>query len=325
MNRYSAKYFGKTKRIIKNHKGDSIVTLQFFQRKDNSLLGGIDEALEFLKKNTDTSKYEILYLPEGSKISNYDIVLQLKGKYEYFGEFEGVIDGILSRSTSLATNAMHIVEVANGKKVIFMGDRADHYKNQEIDGKAVALGGISTQVTDAHVALHDGTAIGTIPHVLIQMFEGDLVAAIKAYKKEFPDEPTPALVDFNNDIIGDSLKVIKAFPDLYAVRVDTSSGVSDAYFKNDEEYGVTPNLIKALRKALDENGGSNVKIIVSSGFDVEKIKLFEKEKTPVDVYGVGASLLKINNTFSADAVEVNGKKIAKVGRKKQPIDRLIKL
>ncbi len=325
MNRYSAKYFGKTKQIIKNHKGDSIVTLQFFQRKDNSLLGGIDEALEFLKKNTDTSKYEILYLPEGSKISNYDIVLQLKGKYEYFGEFEGVIDGILSRSTSLATNAMHIVEVANGKKVIFMGDRADHYKNQEIDGKAVALGGISTQVTDAHVALHDGIAIGTIPHVLIQMFEGDLVEAIKAYKKEFPDEPTPALVDFNNDIIGDSLKVIKAFPDLYAVRVDTSSGVSDAYFKNNEEYGVTPNLIKALRKALDENGGSNVKIIVSSGFDVEKIKLFEKEKTPVDVYGVGASLLKINNTFSADAVEVNGKEIAKVGRKKQPIDKLIKL
>jgi len=325
MNRYSAKYFGKTKQIIKNHKGDSIVTLQFFQRKDNSLLGGIDETLEFLKKNTDTSKYEILYLPEGSKISNYDIVLQLKGKYEYFGEFEGVIDGILSRSTSLATNAMHIVEVANGKKVIFMGDRADHYKNQEIDGKAVALGGISTQVTDAHVALHDGIAIGTIPHVLIQMFEGDLVEAIKAYKKEFPDEPTPALVDFNNDIIGDSLKVIKAFPDLYAVRVDTSSGVSDAYFKNNEEYGVTPNLIKALRKALDENGGSNVKIIVSSGFDVEKIKLFEKEKTPVDVYGVGASLLKINNTFSADAVEVNGKEIAKVGRKKQPIDKLIKL
>ena len=324
MNRYSAKYFSKTKQIIKNNKPDSIVTLQFFQRKDNSLLGGMNEVLELLKKYTDTSKYEIHYLPEGSRISNYDIVLQLKGKYEYFGEYEGIIDGILSRSTSLATNAMHIVEAANGKEVIFMGDRADHYKNQEIDGKAVALGGISKQVTDAQVMLHEGVALGTIPHVLIQMFEGDIIKALKAYKKEFPNEATTALVDFNNNVISDSVKVIKTFPDLYAVRVDTSNGVSDAYFKNNEEYGVTPNLIKALRKALDKNEGSKVKIIVSSGFDVEKIRWFEKENAPVDIYGVGGSILKINNTFTADAIEIDGKEIAKVGRKKQPIKKLIK-
>ena len=34
----------------------------------------------------------------------------------------------------------------------------------------------------------------------------------------------------------------------------------------------------------------------------------------VDVYGISGSLLKINNTFTADAVELNGKQISKVGR-----------
>ena len=315
MKKYTAKYFGKTSNIIKKHLPDSVVTLQFFQRKDDSILGGMEEALDFLKENTDTSKYQIRFLKEGSKINSLDVVLELKGNYSEFGIYEGLIDGLLSRGTSLATNAHWVVSAAKGKQVIFMGDRTDHYINQPLDGKAIALGGISTQVTDAQVELHDGKAVGTMPHALIQAFEGDLIKALKAYKDTYPDEGLTALVDFNNDVILDSLKALKEFgKDLKAVRVDTSDGVSDAMFLNNEEYGVTPNQIKSLRGALDRVGGQHVKIIVSSGFNVEKIKRFENENTPVDVYGVGGSLLKINNTFTADAVELNGKQISKVGR-----------
>ncbi|KKU82469.1 MAG: Quinolinate phosphoribosyl transferase [Microgenomates group bacterium GW2011_GWA2_47_8] len=42
--------------------------------------------------------------------------------------------------------------------------------------------------------------------------------------------------------------------------------------------------------------------------------MFEKEKTPVDGYGVGSALVHGNNDFTADVVKVNGKKMAKVGR-----------
>ncbi|OBT14036.1 nicotinate phosphoribosyltransferase [Vibrio sp. UCD-FRSSP16_10] len=319
MLRYSAKYFDKTSKIVKKHRPNSVVTLQFFQRVDNSILGGLNESLELLKKQTDTSKYAIKHRSEGDLINKGDIVLELEGHYSDFGEYEGIIDGILSRSTSLATNAYRVMQVANGKDVIFMGDRADHYLNQELDGYAIALGGIQTQVTDAHVSQHTGKAVGTVPHALIQMFEGDLVAALHAYQDTFPDEALSALVDFNNDVITDSLKALEAFgQDLVSIRVDTSGNMSDAMFVNDEEFGVTPLMIKSLREALDKHQGQHVKIIVSSGFDIDKIVLFEKEKTPVDVYGVGASLLKINNTFTADAVRINGKEIAKVGRGYKP-------
>ncbi|MCK5945941.1 MAG: nicotinate phosphoribosyltransferase [Mycoplasmataceae bacterium] len=315
MLKYSAKYFEKTRKIIESNKPDSIVTLQFFQRQDNVLLCGINEVLELLKKETDVSKYTIKYLDEKSIINGMDIVLELTGQYKYFGEYEGIIDGMLARATSLATNARDVVKAANGKEVIFMGDRADHYLNQERDGYAVALGGVTTQVTDAHIEGHEGKAVGTIPHALIQMFEGDLNKALRAYKKEFPNEKLTALVDFNNDVILDTLRAFKEFKEeLVAIRVDTSDGVSDKMFLNDEEYGVTPNMIFSLRKALDMVGGQAVKIIVSSGFNVAKIKKFEDVKAPVDVYGVGGSLLKINNSFTADAVMIDKKKIAKVGR-----------
>ena len=326
MLKYSAKYFGKTAKIIKKYKPNKKVLIQFFQRKDNAVLCGINEVINMLKKETDVSKYKIKYLKEGTIINNLDIVLELEGPYQYFGEYEGIIDGILSRATSLATNAKEVVKVANNKDLIFMGDRADHYLNQERDGYAISIGGITTQVTDAQVSLHDGKAVGTVPHVLIQMFKGDIVKALTAYSNTFPKENLVALVDYNNDVISDSLKALKAFPNkLVAVRVDTSPSVSDKFFTKDKEYGVTPNLIKSLRKALDKAGGTKVKIIVSSGFNKDKIANFEKEETPVDIYGIGQSLLKIKNNFTADAVKIDGKLEAKFGRKYRNNKKLISL
>ncbi|NQZ28983.1 MAG: nicotinate phosphoribosyltransferase [Mycoplasmatales bacterium] len=322
--KYIANYFFKTQAIIKNNKQKSIITLQFFQRNDDIVLCGMNEVLELLETCTDTSKYNIKYLKEGTIINNKDVVLELEGEYTEFGIYEGMIDGILARQTSLASNARRIRKLTN-KKIIFMGDRADHYTNQIRDGYAISLGGIETQVTKAHTELHGGQPVGTVPHALIQMFKGDLVNALKAYKQTFPKEKLVALVDFNNDVITDSLLALKEFGhELKAVRVDTSDGVSDAYFKNNEEFGVTPNLIKALRSSLDMNGGQHIEIIVSSGFNAKKIELFEKTNSPVDVYGVGGSLLTINVGFTADAVIIDGVNCAKSGRGYNKNPKLIK-
>ncbi|WGI36915.1 nicotinate phosphoribosyltransferase [Mesomycoplasma lagogenitalium] len=324
---YAANYFFKAKEIIEKFNPDAIVTLQFFQRQDNSILGGINEAIKILKENSDTSKYSIKYLPEGSLINSKEVVLELEGKYKEFGIFEGIIDGVLARSTSIATNAKRCIDAANGKEIIFMGDRSDHYLNQERDGIAVELAGIKSHSTNAGSRGNEKVVFGSIPHALIQNFEGDLVKVMKYYYQLWPNEPLIALVDFHNNVIEDSLKVLKEFKDkLFGVRVDTSKGVMDKMFaRSEKEYGVTPNQIKRLRKALDENGGEHVKIIVSSGFDPEKIKWFENEQAPVDSYGVGEYMLTITNTFSADATKINGKLLAKEGRAYSYNPKLIKL
>ena len=55
---------------------------------------------------------------------------------------------------------------------------------------------------------------------------------------------------------------------------------------------VNPSLVFALRKALDEEGFQHVDIVVTGGFDEKRIREFEAQNVPVDIYGVGSSLLK---------------------------------
>ncbi|WAM08119.1 hypothetical protein ONA21_02145 [Mycoplasmopsis cynos] len=76
----------------------------------------------------------------------------------------------------------------------------------------------------------------------------------------------------------------------------------DHMFDNEEpHYGVNPEQVFRLRKALNEARKlTKYKIVVSSGFDENKIKYFESLNTPVDYYGVGQSIFKLNNSFSAD-------------------------
>ncbi|MGL5643551.1 MAG: nicotinate phosphoribosyltransferase [Metamycoplasmataceae bacterium] len=314
---YVAKYFLITESIIKKYKPNSIVTVQFFQRSDDVLLSGMKEVLKLLEENTDISKYEIKYLEDKTIINKLEPVLQLTGKYEYFGIYEGVIDGILARSTSIATNSYRCIKAARGKNIVYMGDRGDHYINQEVDGKAVEDAGIIGHSTYVGAQGKEEVIFGSIPHILIQHFNGDLVAAMKAYMETFPEEKEfIALVDFNNDVISDSLAVLKEFGNkLWGVRIDTSINMVDKMFENEEpKYGVNVEQVKRLRIALDENNGKHVKIIVSSGFTPEKIEEFENNNAPVDSYGVGEYILKINIGFSCDAVLIDNKEVAKVGR-----------
>jgi nicotinate phosphoribosyltransferase len=69
-----------------------------------------------------------------------------------------------------------------------------------------------------------------------------------------------------------------------------------------------------VRTALDEAGHADVKIVVSGGFDAAKITAFEEAGAPVDSYGVGSSLLRGQNDFTADVVMVEGRPCAKAGR-----------
>ncbi|QCZ36558.1 nicotinate phosphoribosyltransferase [Mycoplasma nasistruthionis] len=316
---YTAAYFAKTAKVLASKKPNNVIVMQFFQRKDNSILAGMKQVLELLKSETDTSKYSIKYLPDGAKINNLDIVLELEGHYQDFGIWEGMIDGILARYTSIATNAYHCVQAAGNKPVIFMGDRADHYLNQPVDAQAVEIGGIKIMSTLAQkqaINHNENAVFGSMPHALIQGFDGDVVEAAKAYHEIFPNDKLIALVDYHNDVIKDSLRVYEALKDkVWGVRVDTSKNMIDHMFDNQEpKFGVNPDQIINLRKALNQAGANDYKIVVSSGFDAQKIALFEELSVPVDYYGVGQSIFKLNNSFSADATILNGKKQAKEGR-----------
>ena len=150
--------------------------------------------------------------------------------------------------------------------------------------------------------------------------------------QHFQMKKVTALIDYNNDVITDSLLLARHLGEtLNAVRVDTSKSLIDHYFDDKDTSGFDPHgvckeLIFALRKALDDEGFNYVKIIVSSSFTAQKIAEWVDLKVPVNTYGVGTAL--VNNTtvgFTGDLVMLDGKKQAKEGRENIPSDRLKKV
>ena len=328
---YSANYFLKSRKIVAHQHPGHTVTMQWFQRRDDSLLCGIDEAIAILHTfASHPENLEIWALNDGDLIQANEPVLKVTGLYEDFGFLESVIDGILARRSSVATNVMEVSRALRGTATFSMADRQDDYLTQVGDGYATYVGGIKAYSTDAQGAWVGVKGMGTMPHALIEICGGDVCKAADIYHAEFPNEPVVALIDYNNDVVRDAVKLAKHLGrNLKAIRVDTSKSLIDHYFDDKDTSGFDPHgvckeLIYALRKELDDNGFSFVNI--TSGFTAEKIDEWTKEGVPVNMYGVGTSL--INNMtvgFTGDLVELDGKPEAKEGRHNIPNPRLEKV
>lgn len=358
---YTAVYFNRTKEILLKENKLASVTMQVFQKNEGSILAGVEEVGELLKVGSGywsgswIDKYEsltVFTLGDGDRISRFETVMHIKGSYAYFAHLESLYLGILARRTVIATNVRRCVDAAEGKQIIFFADRFDHFFNQEGDGYAAKVGGATAVCTDAMSKGFGERPVGTIPHALIAVYGGNTVEATDAFAKHYPDVNLIALVDFENDCVRTSLLVARKFGErLWGVRLDTTGEMVDkslqyqkstlnqnkyglglprtelrsgtgANNKSDEIYGVNPKLVRSVRCALDSEGFGYVRIVVSGGFTPEKIAKFTDEKVPVDAYGVGSSLVKGANDFTADIVEVEGKKIAKVGREYKANSRL---
>jgi nicotinate phosphoribosyltransferase len=235
---------------------------------------------------------------------------------------------VLSRRTKVATNVRRVVEAANGKQIMFFPARHDHHLVQTGDGYAAHVSGAIGVSTDAQASWWGGRGIGTVPHGLIAAYDGDTVLAARKYAEYM--EPTAnlvVLVDWENDCVRTSLEVARALKDrLWGVRLDTSETMVDVSVQklmgDFDPRGVNPQLCHLVRQALDREGFEHVKIVASGGFNVEKIERFERERVPVDAYGVGSAFFMGTYDFTADVVMVEGRPCAKAGRRYRPNPRL---
>jgi nicotinate phosphoribosyltransferase len=201
------------------------------------------------------------------------------------------------------------------------------------DGYAAYVAGqvVGTPIgvtTDEQASWWGGIGIGTVPHALIAAYGGDTVAAAKHFSDWAPDDMNvTVLVDFENDSVRTALDVAHALgPRLWGVRLDTSEALVDRSLIEEmgdfKPTGVNRRLVEKVRNALDDAGFPEVRIVVSGGFTLEKIRDFEEAGVPVDAYGVGSSLIRGSNDFTGDIVLTDGKPSAKFGRSYRPNPRL---
>jgi nicotinate phosphoribosyltransferase len=277
-------------------------------------------------------------------------------------------DHVSSVDTKAAEEHMRkVVDLAAGRPVSYFGARHWSYLEDPAIAYAAYKGGATSCSTDAGAATFGQVGQGTIPHALENIYawkhgkENAVVEATLAFDRVIdPAVPRIALIDYNNHELDDSVAVADALREkLYAVRVDTcgenvAQGAlissrceeADAWraqgialpAENAPEArfwygtGVTVTGVYALRRALDQFGHKDVKIILTSGFgDPTKVQAFvDAEKTLgvklFDALGVGG-IYKPCRMATMDVVAVGETEetmtpISKVGRPYNPNPRL---
>ena len=309
------------------------VVMQVFQKND-SYLGGMDEAIAVLKLcSHDWEQLTVHALYDGDRVEPYETVMHIEGDYTLFGHLETVYLGTLARRTLITTNVVRVLEAANGKPIIFMPARHDHHRVQTGDGYAAYVAGqvVGAPIgvtTDEQASWWGGKGVGTVPHSLIASYGGNTVLAATKFAEWAPEDlNVTVLVDFENDSVRTALEVARALgPRLWGVRLDTSESLVDLALLDEmgdfKPTGVNARLVRKVRDALDADGFEHVRIVASGGFTVDKILEFERDSVPVDAYGVGSSLIRGENDFTADIVMTAGRPTGKVGRRFRPNERL---
>jgi nicotinate phosphoribosyltransferase len=330
---YTDAYFNHARDALLQDGRHPRVVLQVFQKRD-AWLGGMDEAIAILKlcaHGLDGLEVRALY--DGDRIDPYEPVLTIEGDYTTFAHLETPVLGTLARRTLITTNVVHVLQAANGKPIIFMPARHDHHRVQTGDGYAAYVAGqvVGAEIgvtTDEQASWWGGSGIGTVPHALIAAYGGDTVLAARKFAEwASPDMNVTVLVDFENDSVRTALAVADALGDrLWGVRLDTSESLVDRSLWGEmgdfRPTGVNERLVTKVRDALDDRGYEWVRIVVSGGFTVEKIREFEANGVPVDAYGVGSSLIRGSNDFTGDIVMTDGRPSAKFGRRYRESPRL---
>ncbi|MGI8411348.1 MAG: quinolinate phosphoribosyl transferase [Solirubrobacteraceae bacterium] len=334
---YSDAYFVYTKQLLEAEEHHPRVTMQVFQKQE-SVLGGIDEAIAVLKTCSGHAQGErwiggwerldVRALREGERIAPRETVLTIDGDYTLFAHLETVYLGCLARRSLIMRNVSEVVEAARGKQIFYFPARHDHWLVQTGDGWSAHVAGAIGVSTDAQASWWGGRGIGTVPHGLIAAYQGDTVKAASVFAQRFHTEMNiTVLVDFENDSVTTALQVAEALgPQLWGVRLDTSEQLVDRSLYEEmggfTPTGVNPRLVEKVRGALDGAGFPGVRIVASGGFNAARIREFEAAGVPVDAYGVGSSLIRGRNDFTADVVIVQGRPCAKIGREYAPNPRL---
>ncbi|MFA9404355.1 MAG: nicotinate phosphoribosyltransferase [Anaerolineales bacterium] len=337
--------------------GDLEVELQWFTRRPGkTVVVGVDKALSMLRHCTGYwedehfqetwKKLDVWAVHDGAIVEYHGDptkvrpVIRVRGRYRDFALLETPTLGILTRASRVATNVYETLIAARDKPVLFFPARFDLHEVQAADGYAynIAVQRFNKDFarhlgpfisTDAQGDWWGGAGGGTIAHAALACFLGDTAEAMCAYARTLPPEiPRIALVDFNNDSIGDSLTTLErmftVYRDLmsrgaeeearkyklYGIRLDTSKSIRDVNVPplGDPhlDLGVTPRLVFLVRQALDQAWSSwdlsrewqdrarqycqSVKIVATGGFNPTRIQQFESLEVPVDIYGVGSSL-----------------------------------
>ena len=309
---FTDKYFLRSKQILEAEGINPLVRYQVFTRA-SGVAQGLEEAVDFIK-GLKGEKVKVLSLRDGESFEPKETQMLLEGRVQdlidmetvYLGMISGGLTGELSFN-EIRRNADEIITAAEGKPVTYFGARHFHYSLDEDIGEICKNAGFSGAATDAAAKAWGKEGTGTIPHALILSIDAYARArhhllnptsftAMLFDKNVGKEVPRIVLVDTYNREVSDSIATANILEEsLKGIRLDTcgenvmegSVGEIIPELDTPEKYlrgtGVTIQGVWHVRKSLPKE----LEIVVSSGFNQEKIKAFiEADKTFSGLYGM---------------------------------------
>lgn len=204
-------------------------------------------------------------------------VLSVHGTFGECVVLETLALSIFNHDTAIASAAARMVSAAQGRPLIEMGSRRTHERAAVAAARAAYLAGFAGSSNLAAQRDYGVPALGTSAHAFTLLHttpDGpDERAAFRA-QVDALGAGTTLLVDTYDITEGVATAVEVAGRELGAVRIDSG------------DLGV---LARQVRTQLDDLGATKTQIVVSGDLDEFAIAALRAE--PVDIYGVGTSLV----------------------------------
>ena len=239
--------------------------------------------------------------PEGELYFPDSPVLSIHGTFAECVILETLVLSIFNHDTAIASAAARMVSAAVGRPLIEMGSRRTHEQAAVASARAAYIAGFTGTSNLEAQRTYGVPALGTSAHAFTLVHTvasgPDEVAAFRA-QVDALGVGTTLLVDTYDITQGVDNAIKVAGPELGAVRIDSG------------DLGV---MARQVRDQLDSLGATGTRIVVSG--DLDEYSIAGLAAAPVDVYGVGTSLVTGSGAPTASMVyklvEVDGMPVAK--------------
>ncbi|UCZ61839.1 nicotinate phosphoribosyltransferase [Mycolicibacterium phocaicum] len=239
--------------------------------------------------------------PEGELYFPESPVLSIHGTFAECVILETLVLSIFNHDTAIASAAARMVSASTGRPLIEMGSRRTHEQAAVAAARAAYIAGFFASSNLEAQRTYGVPARGTSAHAFTLVHTAasgpDEVAAFRA-QVDALGVGTTLLVDTYDITQGVANAVAVAGPELGAVRIDSG------------DLGV---MARQVRDQLDGLGATKTRIVVSG--DLDEYSIAGLAAAPVDVYGVGTSVVTGSGAPTASMVyklvEVDGMPVAK--------------
>jgi nicotinate phosphoribosyltransferase len=267
-----------------------------------------DETIGFLREREIVDQASADYLAgyrfrgdivgyrEGELYFPYSPVLTVSATFAEAVVLETVILSILNHDTAITSAAARMVVAAGGRPIIEMGSRRTHEQAAVASARAAYLAGFASTSNLAAAQRYGVPTAGTAAHAFTLLHDDERAAF--AAQLATMGRDTTLLVDTYDITRGIEIAIEAAGPELGAIRIDS---------------GDLAVMARHSRELLDKLGATGTRIVVSG--DLDEYSIAALAAAPVDVYGVGTSLVTGSGEPTANMVyklvEVDGRPVAK--------------